>query len=405
MESSLTTSRLGRALGFSILAAGVLRLAACSTLAPSAQAPAWWDDPHRHDTAYLYFKAEGVSAEGEQAARDDAFQSVQKQLAEYILTTVRAGAGDETLDRSGALDLKKVESFREASGRNGDRWVVWMLGRFPQEEYGKISGRIELGEKLNALFSGARAAATRGDFAAAEKDLRFLVGEYEKALYPGFSSEEAKLLLGDVCRGQKSFLEARHWYENIIAVSSSEGWKEKAAAQVESLPPAPRFWPMKDRWSGRKVALVCAIREGSKCRWFGELANVLTRDCVEADLDYVDVARDLSGRRLAASFDPPVFKDVCPAAQQQEAGVILGVLFDIDPAKRGTTQNTMGVNVPALDTDVKFFVMTTPDCGVLYTGRFKEVAGSHAESRLAERAAGILIRKYLVPACPALRAN
>jgi hypothetical protein len=38
-----------------------------------------------------------------------------------------------------------------------------------------------------------------------------------------------------------------------------------------------------------------------------------------------------------------------------------------------------------------------------YNGQFKEVAGTQSLSRLAERAAVLMINRYLVPQCPPIR--
>jgi hypothetical protein len=159
---------------------------------------------------------------------------------------------------------------------------------------------------------------------------------------------------------------------------------------------------MHKRWSGGRVALLCAIRDGGTPRAFVELAQLLAKDCVEARLASADIARELDSNSLATAFDSADFASSLTCASSRDCPVLLAILHDIDPKLRGTVQQTMGVSMPAIDSTVRFFVYSVKTSELVYTGQFKEVAGKSSEIRLAARIAGLIIERYLVPHCPAV---
>jgi hypothetical protein len=162
----------------------------------------------------------------------------------------------------------------------------------------------------------------------------------------------------------------------------------------------PRFWPMRDRWNGQKVALLCAIREGGEPRPFPELTHVLVKDCTDARLEYTDITTQLNSRQIAALFERNQF-DVLPSATtRQDNGILLAILYDIDPNRKGTKEELAGVLVPAIDSRVRVIVLT--EGAIFYAAEFKDVAGGSSQANIAERSANVLVRKYLVPECPAL---
>ena len=362
--------------------------------------PEWIAQPKTDDSLYLYRVGHAMDQPSADAARDAAFQDAVRQIAGIFIPAIR---GNPSVTQVvAAVSLQNVDilpdcAHTETTARSYEGWVQVS---WPLAEKQKIIRRIEQGEKADQLWADAKSEANQGRYEPSQKLLKQIIEGRDQTLFMTADMDEVRLVLGNTYREQNNVLDARRWYESVLHTTTSDQWKTKATEALGHLPDPPRGWPLQDRWNGRKVALLCAIRDDKPCRRFLDLANVLTKDCGEARLGSVDIAQGLDEKGLAACFDKMDFAAACKAASAQQAGVVLAVQFDIDPLKRGATTQMYGVTLPAMDSMVRFFVVRVEDGKIVYNGQFKETAGALAESRLADRATAIMITKYLVPQCP-----
>jgi hypothetical protein len=338
-----------------------------------------------------------------EAARTAAYQDALAQISKSILSKVTVQ--DRTTSLASSFRIRNAEIMPGCiyTEKTKTGYDCWVQVSYPLREKQAIEERIDLGLKLNGLWAKAQAGFHQGAYREAGTNLVVIIEDFPRALYTGFSVEQSKLLLGDVHREQKDFLEARRWYESIVKTGTSDKLKEEARARISGLPAAPLFWPMRDRFGRNKVAILACVREGGPCERSGDLTSILMQHCREARLESVDIAGRLTPGNLAGAFDtgPPVA--VRAAALKEGAAVILAVLLDIDPARRGKQTEVLGVKTMAIDTRVKFRVLSVPADAAVYDGQFKAVAGTSSRASLAQRAANTLIRKYLVPKCPTMK--
>jgi hypothetical protein len=383
--------------------------------APAAPLPSWVGNPKSDDSIFLYRVGCSEGKKDKTAAQQAAYENALAVIVNEMLA--RAGV-EESLrpDVAAHLPVRNAElvpgSVYTVEKQAG--FACWVQVSWPlaekaallaliEPEKKKALERVEFGRRLAAHYAGAKAAHSRGEYESARTNLQTVIRNYASLRAPAFDLEEAQLLLGDACGAQKDFLAARQSYEEVQQNSASDPWKESAALKLKGLPKAPRAWPLHDRWKGRKVALLCAVREaGQAPRPLAPLGEVLGSDCRESRLDYVDVSGDIGADAVAALFDQRSCAAVEETAKRKGAGVVLAVLLTMDPAKRGQTQDMMGVAMPVADSEVSFLLVDVEGAKISYGGRFPEVAGTRSEARLSDRVASILLEKHLVPKCPAL---
>ena len=151
-----------------------------------------------------------------------------------------------------------------------------------------------------------------------------------------------------------------------------------------------------------KVALLVCTREGGDCKRSSQMAATLMQDCRQARLSCVDITSAVAKAARAAFFDEGEIAGPAALAKARGAGVILAVLVDIDPKKRGKKTVVFGQETDMIDTRVRFVVVSVADVTTVYEGSLKAVAGRSSEATLAKRSATQMIKNYLVPKCPAL---
>lgn len=382
--------------------------------APEAR-PSWIDHPKSDDSVFLYRVGYSAGQKDAAAARQEAYRNALSAIVGEMLS--RSGV-DKSLqpDLAASLPVQNAEIVPGAvhTETNQAGFACWVQVSYPLAEKAKLLERIEpeklkvlerveFDRRMAGLLAEARAAHSRGEYESARTNLQVVVESHARLRAPTFDWEDAQVLLGDTCGAQKDFLEARRNYEGVAQNSSSAAWKAAATAKLKALPRAPRAWPLNDRWRGRRVALLCAQREvGQAPRPFTALVEILGRDCRESRLESVEVTGDLKADELVALFGQGSVAAACEAAKRKGAGVVVAVLLSTDPAKRGQTEDMMGVAMPVADSEVTFLVVDAEGGTAGYGDRFSEVAGTRSESRFAERVASILVEKYLVPKCPAL---
>jgi hypothetical protein len=141
--------------------------------------------------------------------------------------------------------------------------------------------------------------------------------------------------------------------------------------------------------------LVCAHRTGVDIRHFNAITRVLRQQAHEAGMTSSDLGAKLSPENLAELFDVEDLSVLEPG-MNGEIGVVLAVLYDVDPAKSAVSGQ------PTVDTVVRYMVLDTGQKKVVDRGQFKEMTGRQSPDRMATRCADILIRRYLVPHSPAI---
>lgn len=295
-------------------------------------------------------------------------------------------------------------------GRHPYRWragsPLWILARYPKRQKTLLSQRIETGRSLRALFEAAKADLAAGRYGQAQEKLRRVAGEYAKALNPGFDAYDATLLQGQVAAAQRQDRLAWSLFSQVMKRAGSAVLRTKAEDEKRKIAPR-RFWPMNERWDGRTVLLACTRSEGRETVPFPDLTRVLAQDCKEAELRCIDLLPTLQATGPLPGAGN--ISGTVTAAASRGPGVLLIVYVETDPALKGKkTRVPLGNGqfhfMPTPDTTVTFHVVSTTGGGTLQTGQFKELANTDS-GRLAQRVAGTLIRKYLVPACPALKAR
>ncbi len=367
----------------------------------SSQRPGWIAYPKTDDSLYVYRTGHSAGSPTKEAARDAAFQDSILQVARIFLPLT----GEEgVINLLSVLSLKNVEILPDCfyAEKRGGLFEGWVQVSFPIVEKQKIYAQIEAGDKLEQMWQAILMDAKQAKYDTARKQLTELFANKNEALLVNVDLDEARLLQGDIFKEQKDVIEARRSYDIVRNTSTSEKWKKLAEEKTAQLPEPPRFWQMADRWGGKGVGLVCAIRDGAKCRWFKDLTAILTGDCGEAKIANCDIGQKMDAGQLSEFFDKMDFVSACSAAEGQGAGIVFGVLYDIDPAKRGVMISQFDMTVPVPDTVVKFFVVRTPDNKLMYNDQFREITGEKAESALAGRAASVIITKYLVPNSPSV---
>lgn len=380
-----------------------------------SDSPSWIDHPKSDDSVFLYRIGRSEGQKDKTAAQQEAYRNALSVIAGEMMA--RAGI-DENLRTELAANLPVQNAEIVPGGvyteTNQTGFVCWVQVSYPhaektklleriEPERKKILTRLEFDRNIAALFSEAQSAHARGDHESARTNLQAVIQYYPKLRAPPFDIQDARILLGDTCCSQKDFLAARQYYEEVMQTSESAKFKNMASAKLKALPKAPRAWPLNDRWRGRKIALLCAIRDvGQMPRPFSALGGVLSRDCRESRLESMDITSEIKADEFAAFFDQRMLTAVNTAAKRKGAGIVLAALLTKDPSKHGQTKETMGIAMPVADSEIAFLIVDVEGANTFYGDRFNETSGSRSEPQFAERVASMLIEKYLVPKCPAL---
>lgn len=297
------------------------------------------------------------------------------------------------------------ESARAAT-RNIETNFTDALGlAFSLPEVSSLAAEIDRSEfnaLLNAGWNEARTLRDRGESTKAVPLLERLLAQYTPGLRPTFERAEATLMLADLWRDQKKDIRARRLYEELAGGETNSAWKALASQRLASCPPLPRMGPLNARWDGRNVGLMCIMRDRDETRLFTPLFDILAKDCIEAEMEPVNLAGQVTPDMLRACFESDNFGPIAAKAAATSTGVVLAVFYDINPALRNQTSDVGGVVMPVADARVIFVVLGAGSDRPLYRGQFKAVTEGKADARLAPYAASILISKYLVPSCPAI---
>ena len=358
--------------------------------------PLWISHPKSDDSAFLYRIGQATGLPSAEAAKTAAYLNALEGLAREMLTTLEI-EGDTTVIRS-HMTFQGVEIMAHAvhieEGPGG--FACWMQVSYPRSERSKVMDEIAAARQQDQAWERAQAAFVRGDFGTAQLELTGILNQTGSLAYVRFSLDAAKKMLGDTYREQKNYLEARHWYENLEAFAEDGTLRGSARQALSTLPEPPMMWPMRDRWAGRKVGLICGLRDGAGLRSFDAMTRMLRRECQQAQLTAVDLGRGLEPMDLEDVLDVEILSALAPDRETQQIGVILAILYDVDPAKSASSDH------PVIDTVVRYFIADGLTGQIVDRNQFKEMTGTQSADRMAARSVEILIRRYLVPGSPAL---
>lgn len=341
-----------------------LALCGCTTLGTGPEIPAWWLDPQQHGPHHLYFKAIGESSESLEAARQNALRSIQAQIAKYIFAEVRVSETDNHTAHTSiesAIEVREVEVFKEDQARSGNRWIVWMLGRYPRPEYDRIRQRLEIGVELDEQWRKAQSAANRQQTAEAESAFLNIIQSYDKALRTSFELEAVKLELAALYLKQGRGLKARQWITDVQKTAVQTAWRERANVLASQLPPVS----LKDAFEGQTVGVYCFTRKDGQLSMNPDLIQELNARLAK------DGVRTVAVRELVQTgcnaIDDSAIKRIAATAHNQKADVLLLVLCDIDSAKTGKKVNIPGstAQADAYDARLTYWVIRTVDSRVL----------------------------------------
>jgi hypothetical protein len=206
--------------------------------------PIWWgDNARRHDDlgtrgGHLYFTAHARSRISLEAARQEAMRSIQRQVAEYILTDIdiRDDLIAQQAGTEGAVLLQAIEQFEFDSVLYQGSWWVWLMGRYPLTEYESIRRRQDIAQRLRINWAEAQSLVNRRQWIDAEPLLLIINADFDEALNPGFDVAEVKLSLASIYFQQHLVLQGRKWLEDVAEGSLDPKWRQIARERLVSAP-------------------------------------------------------------------------------------------------------------------------------------------------------------------------
>jgi len=363
-----------------------------------------WTELLRLKNQSRYEEAEALAARMTAGYDDPLFPPVSLEVLRQ--------EGRRLTDLKEARDLRRLWQEMESARRGGD-WagarqrLAVLENRYrtgldlPFDSGGlktvevKID-REERGARLSALWAQVPGLEARGEFQEALETVKRIQGEAAQADGLKFGLDEVDMKGADLLAGLGKANEARGFYEALMERTPSRA--AEIRARLAKLPPAPRAWPLKARWKGGPVALLCAVRENGAIRPFSELTGKLAAEFAQAELRTIDVSGSMTAGALDGMFGSGDPGGAAMAAETSDAKVFLAVLYDIGPAPKPGGYDM-------IDTRVRFWVYR-PDGTTLYADQFKAVSAGSAAARWAEYTVGVLLDprpgKYLIPKASSL---
>lgn len=320
----------------------------------SSQVPSWWDRPHKHDAQHLYFTAEGISTRTYEDARQEAREMLRTKLTEYILSDM---ASTSPIGNGGPeFSLKELDaSYGDEEGRIGRAYHVWLMGRYPVEEYNLIRDRLEKGKKLGEVWEKAQSAANRQQFSEAERLLQGIIQRYDSALRVSFDLEEVKLALASVYLKQGRGLKARQWIVDVQNSTQVSIWRIRANELFNQLPAIS----LKDAFEGKRIGIYACVRSNGETEFdlglTQEIEVRLAKDGMRTS--------DCSKLKPPQRFDNKSVAQMARAIGAQKADVAFVILLDIDTSKTGAKVSIPGTaaTTMAMDAKMTYFVVRLSD--------------------------------------------
>ena len=358
--------------------------------------PLWIENPKHDDSLNMYQLGVATGLASEEAARTAAYDSACGALIKRIQAQVSACGGLQTV--TAAMTLKGVEVISTHQENVDGKFSVWLQISYPQRERLSYENKIAEAARVNQLWFEAQALVAQQRWRDAELKLTALLTECSKKAPSAFSVFEVNLAAGKVYAGMGSPAAARRQFMQVQASAEDADLRAEAFRQLKRLPPAPLMWDVAERWGNRKVAIVCARRDGAVLRTFPALGGMLMADCRAASLPFADLTATITPEQAAASFGNRDFRDLAAAGRKLGAALVLVVLIEVD-----TLINDQPVGAPMSrdgvpDTVVRYAVVevvTGVPLGVGGMDSFKEFVRGAKDDAVAKRVASILVRNYL----------
>ena len=342
-------------------------LSGCSTTNRITEnQPDWWSNPQQHGTEFLFFKAMGESPVSMEEARRQAMISVQRQVADYIMTEVSVvtNAGIRPTDLERVIQLSEVTTMGHPhDAKIGSRWYVWVLGRYPVPEYQRIRKRIEAGLELQADWIEAQSLVNRQQYVSAEPKLDRILKDFSEALVLAFSLDEVKLSMATVQLKQGRNLKARQWALDVKKNASDSVWQQRASEVLASIPPVT----IKDAFEDRMVSLVFYRDDGGASTPDASLTKLLNDRL--AGLGISTVAFPVEIPALGPVMDDQSLNGLATAIQGKDVDLLLVAKLSVDADKTGKKQEVFGVAQEQLDARLNYWVVRAENGEVLVSGQ------------------------------------
>lgn len=218
--------------------------------------PGWWDNPIREDPAHYFFAATADSPDGEEgaieAAREQALALIARRMG------ISADSDRERIDAVTSRIRNWNLHAKEAAGV-GQRTRVWIILRYPKEEYTRLEEWISGGERD---FGKARELASSAKYTEALDLLSQLVITYPPGAQPFLNTEEVLLLAGDCAMASGQVKRAMTYFQRVLDLGSDHPLFPRArqgylSAQERHDP--DEEW--KSRFRGKTVSALISIEQ------------------------------------------------------------------------------------------------------------------------------------------------
>ncbi len=356
-----------RLLNISVLCLWCVESGCQMPVAQEADAPTWFTSPIQEDSDNFYFVSRGSSPVGLEEARQVAMDAVKKQISERICTKVQIERGDGVNSQrfeSGA-ELRDVGIRDESHARYRSGWVVWVLCRYPKQEYNKAVDKINRGYALKALWNEARSLADRGQAEAAESKFLEILAQYDMASRMDFQREEVKLELARLSITKGPLIKARQWLSDIANSTADQKVKQTAADMFKKLPqPTAR-----DAFFGKTVGVCGFLRKDGVTSSDVALAQEIKTRLIR---ESVSVAPTPAGLTVENDeiIDSAVAVKIARAFATNGSDAVLAATLEIDSSKTGKKINIplSDAEMPVLDATMRYIVIRVPDGKILASG-------------------------------------
>ena len=220
--------------------------------------PVWYLNPKVEDSAFLYAvgKAEACNGEDEarQVAYDRALVSFNKRVCASV-TTVADEKGGMRFTISAAHELKGTAVVYEERAPYRGKWWAWVLVTYPRAEAAKLEAYLDRPRKE---YQAGLACLSKGDLAGARQRFLTVTVEYPVGQQAVFPTGAAWLELARIEERAQHLGRARDTYNQLLGFGATT--PEVAAAARAALAKLPNLKPeelVRERLDGQKIAVVC----------------------------------------------------------------------------------------------------------------------------------------------------
>lgn len=439
-------------------------LAGCA--APSVDRPTWLGVPKTEDDVFFYVDGRSEGHLNPEDAQSEAFEDALRLIESRLMGSGTATRGGR-LPPEIFAEARVLDEGYYAEKR-GALYAGWARVRFPRDTARQAHTRANVGRRINERWQQAKTQAGRGAYQDAAALIRELIKEYRDPLGAACTLAEAqsmlreieqkqaraerravltqlwneadtlarqtqyqaaadrlrklmagikpgdelpapvdtiKLRLASLMGQQREYFEAFRWYSDLTNCATP-AIAAQASSALAALPSggAYRFWPMNDRWKGRKVAYAAFWRQDAGAAYFPELSTQMANYLQEARLPSADVGARAAASAIDTPLEDSVAAALMPVARELGAGILWVAFLDTNAARRcqpDAMAASYNVKLPAIDTSVQYVVFDVVSGSVLCRDQAQLRVCDWTEVRVARETVSLLAEKYLVPKCPA----